>query len=216
MITFYSGTPGSGKSLHTARDILDILRNGHNVICNFPVNLPEKFARKPRYGNFYYLDNSQINPAYLVNFALENHKEMKENQTTVILDEAGILFNSRSWDAKNRTAWCTFFSQHRKYGFNFIIIAQFDRQIDRQIRSCFEYEVKHRKVNNFGFFGAVLSVMHIKLFFAITYWYGLNEKCGVSPFTYHKRYSKIYNTFGTFNAAGVGGGCGGPARGRSN
>ena len=40
MIYFYSGTPGSGKSLHVARDIMSKLRRKekNNVICNFPIN----------------------------------------------------------------------------------------------------------------------------------------------------------------------------------
>ena len=39
MIYLYSGTPGSGKSLHMARDIMFKLRRGQNVIANFPINM---------------------------------------------------------------------------------------------------------------------------------------------------------------------------------
>ena len=38
------------------------------------------------------------------------------------------------------------FSQHRKLGYRVILIAQFDRMLDRQIRSVLEYEYIHRKV----------------------------------------------------------------------
>ena len=39
MIYLYSGTPGSGKSLHTARDIRDALRlRKMPVIANFDIN----------------------------------------------------------------------------------------------------------------------------------------------------------------------------------
>lgn len=41
MIYLYSGTPGSGKSLHVARDIyyrLNKSKNPRNVIANFMIN----------------------------------------------------------------------------------------------------------------------------------------------------------------------------------
>lgn len=39
MIDFYSGTPGSGKSLHTAERLYYWLRAGRPAICNFNINL---------------------------------------------------------------------------------------------------------------------------------------------------------------------------------
>ena len=39
MIYFYSGTPGSGKSLHVAKDIYTkLFINKGNVIANFDIN----------------------------------------------------------------------------------------------------------------------------------------------------------------------------------
>ena len=48
MIYLYSGTPGSGKSLHTARVIKNTLMMGKPVIANIPINVnlckhPERF-----------------------------------------------------------------------------------------------------------------------------------------------------------------------------
>ena len=34
-----------------------------------------------------------------------------------------------------------------------ILIAQFDKMVDRQFRALFEYEYVHRKVSNFGVVG---------------------------------------------------------------
>jgi len=39
MIYLYSGTPGSGKSLHLANIIWQKLRSGRPVIANFPIQL---------------------------------------------------------------------------------------------------------------------------------------------------------------------------------
>ena len=47
MIYFYSGTPGSGKSLHCARDIYNkLFIKKENVIANFPIN--EKILAKKK------------------------------------------------------------------------------------------------------------------------------------------------------------------------
>ena len=72
--------------------------------------------------------------------------------------------------------------QHRKLGYDFIVIAQDDRMIDRQIRSLFEYNYIHRKINNFKI-GAILP---IPTFIVVKYWYGMQEKLESEMFIYKK------------------------------
>lgn len=43
------------------------------------------------------------------------------------------------------------------------MIAQADRMIDRQIRALIETETKHRKLNNYGFGGMVLTFLLVAL-----------------------------------------------------
>lgn len=195
MIYFYSGTPGSGKSLHVARDIYFRLNRNKkypNVIANFMIN---KEMIKNKKAKFIYKDNSELTVEFLLNYALENHKEGIENQTLVVVDECSVIWNSRSWmKDKDRMEWLKFFVQHRKLGYNFILIAQNDRQVDRQIRSIFEYEIKHRRVNNFK----IGQLFPVPVFAAITYWYGVNERLGVEFFTYRKKWGKFYDSYGTF------------------
>ncbi len=38
MIYLYTGTPGSGKSYHVAKEIYFYLYHGRNVIANFDIN----------------------------------------------------------------------------------------------------------------------------------------------------------------------------------
>lgn len=61
MICFYTGTPGSGKSLHMASEIYDALKSGKNVIANFAIN--ERYfdnAKHPeRLGKFIYVSNRE-------------------------------------------------------------------------------------------------------------------------------------------------------------
>ena len=194
MIYFYSGTPGSGKSLHVAKDIYTkLFINKGNVIANFDINR-EIYNKKKRKGKFTYVSNSDLTPGYFYEYAKENHILGKESQTLAIIDECQIIFNPRSWSDKNRIDWINFFTQHRKWGYNFILISQFDRLVDRQIRSLFEYEIKHRKVNNFK----VAKLLPFSTFVAVEYWYGVKERVGCEFFTYKNKYGRLYDTFKNF------------------
>ena len=191
MIYFYSGTPGSGKSLHVAKDIYTKLKYKGNVIASFPVNtnIISKNGKK-EIGQFIYKDYSELTVQFLINYAQENHVPGKEGQTLVVIDECQIIFNPREFNRNDRLEWITFFTQHRKLGYNFILISQFDRLVDRQIRCLFEYEIKHRKINNFG----IGMFIPIPTFVAITLWYGLREKISSEFFFYTKKFGKLYDT----------------------
>lgn len=195
MIHFYSGTPGSGKSLHVARDIYNRLNYNKkypNVICNFNININMIKNKKAK---FIYKDNSDLTVDFLVKYAIENHVLGKENQTLVVVDECSVIWNARSWQSSfNRDEWLKFFVQHRKLGYNFILISQNDRQIDRQIRSLFEYNIIHRKINNFK----IGRLIPVPVFIAVTYWYGVNEKLNNEIFFYRKKWGKLYDSYGTF------------------
>lgn len=198
-IYLYSGTPGSGKSYHAAMDIWAQLRkSGRGLITNFSLNGRCLKNAKCRY---HYVDNSDLTVRYLEDYAATYHVPGVEGQTLVIIDEAQVLFNSRSFADKDRQGWCKFFSQHRKYGFTFVLIAQFDRMLDRQIRCLLEYEVVHRKLNNYGFGGVVLSLLtgFGIWFIAIEYWYGGNNlKLRSYMIHFRKKIASIYDSFATF------------------
>lgn len=190
MIWLYSGTPGSGKSYHAAVDIVNKLKrkDKNTVIANFPIKT-EGYK-----GKYIYVDNPDMTIEYLTRYARQNHYVGLEGQTLVIIDEAQILFNSRDWgtNSQKRMAWIKFFSQHRKYGYNFILIAQFDKMIDRQIRSLIEYEVAHMKMNNFFWF------LPMTFFMCVERWYGQKMKTGHQIIRYKKKIANIYNSYATF------------------
>lgn len=205
-ISLYSGTPGSGKSLHAAERIYHILRAGFPVVANFSVNVPLIQGRKKHVGRFHYLANDEIAPSALISISqewfLKHH--FREESILLVIDEAQLLFNARSWDASDRAGWVSFFSQHRKYGYRIILIAQFDRMLDRQIRSLLEYEYVHRRVSNFGIWGKLFSVAALgKLFVAVKVWYPLKEKVGSEWYAAKRRYYQIYDTYDTFDADGA-------------
>lgn len=196
MIYFYSGTPGSGKSLHVAKDIwFKLFLKKQNVIANFPIN-EQLYDSKKNKGSFLYVDTFQMTPQFFVDYSEKNHIKGKEGQTLVIIDECQLLYNPRAWNDKYRISWIEFFTQHRKFGYNFILISPFDRLIDRQIRSLFEYEVKHRKVNNFK----IAKILPISVFCFVNYWYGVNERIDCEFFIYRKKYASLYDSYRNFSS----------------
>lgn len=200
MIYLYSGTPGSGKSAHQARNIYYRLRLGKPVIANYAVNTANIKKCK---GLFLEIDNAELSPERLISFSQEYFKEhkFKEGAIQLYIDEAQILFNARSWDMKGRANWIQFFTQHRKYGFDIYLVAQFDRMLDRQLRSLIEYEVIHRKVSNFGAKGMVLSLFALgNLFVAVKVWYPMNEKVSSEFFRVSRRFTCLYDSYSDFDA----------------
>ena len=85
MIYFYSGRPGSGKSLHCAKMIDQYHRKGKNVICNFEVNQnfwKHKRCKKNKFLNDYgivqELTNEELTIDYLMDFANKNHNRTRD------------------------------------------------------------------------------------------------------------------------------------------
>ncbi|MDE7283742.1 MAG: zonular occludens toxin domain-containing protein [Lachnospiraceae bacterium] len=224
MIYFMTGKPGNGKSLHMAEIIYNNLRIGRNVIANFEINEPMVYKgsqkRVEKMGQFIYEPNSYwLNNAYkkanthysyldgLYNYALQFHKrnargQIKEHQTLLVLDECQELFNTRTWNRKDRLEWASFFRQHRKYGYDVYLISQDDKVIDKQIRAILEYELEHRCINNYKFFGKLLGLLcGGKLFVCIKKWYSQTGKAAhISSdfFAGRKKYYSMYDSYKTF------------------
>lgn len=197
MITLYSGTPGSGKSLHCARTIINWSRLGYPVVGNFPVDLS-----KYKKADFIYCPNDQMKPDLLIKLSQEKvGSKPKEGSILLVIDECQLLFNAREWQQSGRAQWLSFFTQHRKLGYDIILIAQFDRMVDRQIRSLIEYEYIHRKISNFGWQGKLLSLAFGgKSFIAVKMWYPLHERLGAEIFHARKWMYSVYDTYAAFGS----------------
>lgn len=113
--------------------------------------------------------NSELTAKRLVEHALEHHKIGVEGQTMVIIDECQIIFNCRDFGRKDRGAWVTLFPQHRK-------------------------------LNNYSFGGLLISLSGMTWFVALEYWYGGNKlMLSKQIFAYHKKYSKVYDSYKLFS-----------------
>ena len=96
MINLYSGTPGSGKSLHVADIMYRWMHQFKSpVIANFPFRA--KACRPKGFGSYLYVQNSDITPEFLIYFS-EKYKEVRgwsnvpEEHILLVIDEAQILF----------------------------------------------------------------------------------------------------------------------------
>lgn len=144
----------------------------------------------------------------LIGYALQFHKrnyrnQIIENQTLLVIDECQELFNSRSWNKKDRIEWCSFFRQHGKYGYDVYLISQDDNVIDKQIRAILQYEYEHRCVNNYKLIGKLLGFMSGgKLFVCIKRMYGIRSKDAKIKstfFTGQPFFYEFYDSYKTFD-----------------
>ena len=198
-IYLYSGTPGSGKSLHAAKTITEWFKKGKPVVTNFELDT-SKFPNALHS----YVEDDELTPDWLLSYSLSyfaDRKVTKKDEDTILLviDECQLLFNSRDYQKKDRKIWIKFFTQHRKLGYRVILIAQMDKMLDKQIRGVIEYEFIHRKLSNFGKAGKLLTVaMAGETFTAVQMWYPLKLKIGTSLFRAKKKYYSIYDSYVTF------------------
>ena len=199
MIYLYSGTPGSGKSLNCAKMLYYRVKFGHPTIANFSINYDSKKFNKALFTE---VDNMELNPDFLYDYSRNYFKDNKfrEGRILLVIDECQIMFNAREWNMKGRNEWLKFFTQHRKFGYDIILIAQFDKMLDRQIRSLVEYEYIHRKVSNYGLMGKFVSLFFGGgLFCCVKMWYPMRHRVGSNWFKYSRKYSKIYDSYKMFD-----------------
>lgn len=203
MIELYTGTPGSGKSLHASETIVKWINIYKSpVITNFTFEYQR--LKMKGFSAYVKIDNSIINPDQLIRFSELYRQKRKwdrvpEEHILLILDECQLLFNCRNWNAKDRNTWISFFTQHRKLGYKIILICQFAEMIDKQIRSLVEYEYIHRKVANIGIYGKIINTLALgRLHVAVKVYSPLKEKVGSNFFKGNKKYYELYDSYNRF------------------
>ena len=182
----FTGVPGSGKSLHLAREVVKALRSGKNVIANFDFNYE---LVRPRYGKplgmFIRVSNDDLLNNYIYQKQGDNYRkpptcemgfsallglegfarnfhtrnkdgDIKEHQTLLCIDECQDIFNTRTWNRSDRLSWCSFFRMHRHLGYDCILASQDDAVVDKQIRAVLQTRVLHRNVKSLKVIGFFL------------------------------------------------------------
>ncbi len=217
MIYLFQGTPGSGKSSVATVDMLEFLEAGGVVACNFDL-VPDwsvqlaKGSFKVRRGLQSLMDRAAdlysrcyrigtSDTCFQLSEILKAHSKgkVKEGSGRLYLDEAQLLFNSRSWQANK--GFIEFFTQHRKLGWDVYLIAHSMEMIDKQIRPLIEYDVRLRNLKNIKFLG-VIPVSPYPAFLAIFRYAGLGGGSGEilkrRVYTLRPRYSNLYDSMQVF------------------
>ena len=201
MIEAYTGTPGSGKSYHAARDIRDRFRWKNPVISNMEINVPEN-----REKCFIYKDTFDLTPEFLISYSEELRKEkgwkrVPEDYIYLVIDEAQILFNCRDWNQNSRRSWITFFQMHRKLGYHIILITQMMKMLDKQVWGLCEYEILHRKLSACGWKGQLASLLFLSktVFVSVRMWACLRVKIDAEFIRYNKKVASLYDTAMTYD-----------------
>lgn len=205
-IELYTGFVGSGKTYAATKNgvtIADAPLGKRWVIANFPIKPKKTLFSKYRKKKFVeprwmYKNNTELTPDFLIKESLERGWNKKEGSCLVIFDEAGIPFNSRSWNSPDRLQWIEFLSQSRKFGYDFIFITQHRDMMDKQIRKLCEYEVQHKRLNNMFAF-KLLNLFKVTLFGGISFWNGMKSERGtLRVYFYTKKVADRYDTLRLF------------------
>lgn len=168
MIEIIQGTPGSGKSAVSLCLGVDHLLAGGALAANFDLvdhwafdlaglnsrvrlGLLDRSAYASKLRNRCFRIGSAQTifdlSARLADCGLSPEFAAKrEGKGLLILDEAQLLFNSRQWN--NNKQWIEFFTQHRKLGWDVILIAHHIQMIDKQVRPLVEIETRFRNLKN--------------------------------------------------------------------
>lgn len=207
MITIYTGTPGSSKTLHAVHDIWYALTKPRGgdvpVIANFDICHYQPLKREHA---FHYVTNDELTPDFLTDFAdnfwRESGLRFREDYLLLVIDECQLLYNSRLWQSKGRAGrhdsrmdWLEFLSQHRKYGYKIILIAQSAKMVDNQFRMLIETEVNHRNVVHMGRFGAVFKLLPRPCFLWVRYLFQTHERLGMAFYVGRKRDMRLYDSY---------------------
>lgn len=214
MIHFYHGVPGSGKSLFATRMLYEHASKKKHVICNFPITT-EGLPQREKYISDYihFVPNGKLKPDIMPDFTERFlGRNIREHSILLLVDEAEILFSNRSAfgrgsdgqaTAQERLQWIYYFSQHRKMGFDVILVAPMKNMVDKQILGCCELFWEFRSVTNF-LPKLIKKLPRPHVFCAIALyqgsWGAKTNAVERKVFKYDKKIASLYDTFRRFDA----------------
>lgn len=198
MIEHYVGTIGSGKSYHALEDAITWLSKGKYVIANFPLKFSEGMIRRGYEDRFMYVPDDFLYGVNGVKFLFQLSREKmedgsyrffgEESSCLVIIDEAGNHFDPLDAAKPEQRLWAKFFTMSRKLGYDFILISQIEKQVNRIIRGCIEYTVDHRLANRVF----PLKYLPWKIFAHVVYW--KRKRIGSGSTILVKKFADLYDT----------------------
>lgn len=194
MVTVYKGVTGSGKTYDSVKRVIEALRMGKNVVCDFQIDLSGLKGFK---GKFFYAQTVDV--PRLVEFAEHYHDcNVFKAQTLVVLDEVYNYFNPREYTNIDRLLWISFLKLHRHYGYDMLFICQDDKtDIDKAIRPLIDYCIVWRPLKRTYTVFKLLCLIFGDYFLGIEYYYKGGKCCDVLDrhlVHLQKKFARRYNT----------------------
>jgi adenosyl cobinamide kinase/adenosyl cobinamide phosphate guanylyltransferase len=235
VIYLVTGPPGAGKSYFCVRTAAEALDKGLYLGTNVELHegwhhelarsnhfrrlVPGRVAKKAaEFLEHSYVTHSleellllRLPPCKRCPNCRRGGRCQKENRGVMLLDEAHMWLNARTWDAdetgqqvskaqaiQNRLAIVRFFSQHRKLGWKVYLVTQDAAQLDAQVRRNFEYHVHLKNIKNFRLPVLGIPLVPVNMFTAITTWHDAEQsKIGVKAYRLNRRIANLYDTTAT-------------------
>lgn len=222
MIEIIQGTPGSGKSAVSLVMGLSHLVDGGALACNFDLTpdwafdlaglnwrvrlgLADRLERanelRRRCFRIGTTDTIFDLSSRLSTCGLSpKYQAMREGKGLLILDEAQLLFNSRQWSSNRQ--WIEFFTQHRKLGWNILLIAHHIQMIDKQVRPLVEMESRFRNLKNIQLPLIPIPLSPVNAFLVIRFYAGHGPGAGMvhnrNLYFLDMRLARLYDTLRVF------------------
>ncbi len=132
-VYFITGKLGSGKSLQAVALMKRYIEDGKSVCTNIDLNLKYLVGAKAKYVKAFRIPDHPTSKDLLA-VGRGNPGKEEENNGAMVLDECGIWFNSRNWNAKGRQDVINFMLMVRKLGWDVYFLVQNISVIDKQAR----------------------------------------------------------------------------------
>lgn len=217
MITVIQGTTGSGKSSIMVEDMADFLLSGGVVAMNFTLSpgwldvicaashkyrsgrVDRELFRRSLWERCFHIGTQDTILELGKKIEQLSLRKGREGLGRLYLDEAQLLFNSRSW-SKNQK-FIEFFTQHRKLKWDVFLVTHTMDMIDKQIRGLVDLETRLRNLQKVKILG-LIPLAWKPTFLAITRYAGIAAGAGE---IYSRRiyglnhfYKDLYDTYEVF------------------
>lgn len=199
MIYLLTGQPGTGKStVAVDRAIMEYAAAGRRVVANFPIDFAPICNRSGTNLSRAVVEVIPDRPTR-ADLDLTGFGGVSEEKAgLLIVDEAGIWLNARTWAGKDRELIIDWLTQSRKRYWDIILISQSVHMLDKMVREAVcEGIARIRRLDRVKFLGVRLPRLHIG-----TVRYGIEANAPVLERWFY-RGAMAHKCFGSYRLFGA-------------
>jgi|GEM_PF-2944402 len=199
-----TGPLGAGKSFYGVRKAADAIEQGKFVVTNFAMvdGWTERVANRNVFRWLLGRRRRRLAERWSRNYyCVEDLAELirirasgeEEGRMVVVIDEAHVFMNARTWRDEDRMKLVEWASASRKLGADVYLITQDLQSLDRQVRDRLTYHVTLRNLRQFK----VLGVPVVPFNFFLAIWqYHAAGKAIVKREAYRLNWmARLYDTY---------------------